>query len=108
MTEHSALPWFLGSNAASNYGSEIHSSATVKAKRVVCRNGGPDRDANAAFIVKACNSYEAMFEALREAQSQIVYMQSKFEPTGSGNTVLGRIRDALVLAATPAQSSKGE
>lgn len=43
------------------------------------------------FIVR----HDVMRAALNEARLQIEYMQSKFEPTGSGNAVLSRIRAAL-------------
>ena len=38
---------------------------------------------------------ERCLEALREAERQIVYLHAKFQATGSGAAVLGRIRNAL-------------
>lgn len=56
---------------------------------------------NALLIVKAVNSHDALVAMLEEARLQIEYMQSKFEPTGTGNAVLARIRHVLSDVGTP-------
>jgi hypothetical protein len=48
---------------------------------------------------------EAMVCALHDAKLQIEYLHAKFQPTGSGEAVLARIRAALAgyyAANTPA------
>jgi hypothetical protein len=39
-----------------------------------------------------------MYEVLREAENQIDYMQDKFTETGTGNTVINKIRHVLKKA----------
>lgn len=64
--KHSDLPWRIDcSESSSNYGATIITSSKVKAKKVAARLGGPDRDANAAFIVKACNAHDKLVAALQ-------------------------------------------
>ena len=46
-------PWSAVNNPSSNYGLEVIADVKVKAKRVVCRVSGPDRDANARLIAAA-------------------------------------------------------
>ena len=64
MSEHTPRPWNIDDNPDSNYGCQIAANTKIKAKRVVCRLGGPDREANAAFIVKAVNNLDALVQAL--------------------------------------------
>lgn len=49
----------------------------------------------AGVLPSAANEREAMIEALREAERQINYLHAKFQATGSGAAVLGKIRKAL-------------
>ena len=44
---------------------------------------------------RKCKQCEELVEALSEAELQIEYLQQKFQETGSGNSVLGRIRTVL-------------
>jgi len=58
-------------------------------------SNGIDAEANAAFIVKACNNHYKILDLLDEARLQIEYLHSKFKETGSGNIVLYRIEEAI-------------
>lgn len=40
---------------------------------------------------KSNHENKRMLEAIREAKTQIEYLHEKFEPTGSGNSVLARL-----------------
>lgn len=64
--KYTSTPWSVFDNPTSNYGLEVIANTTVKAKRVVCRIGGPVQVANAAFIVRAVNNHDALVEALQE------------------------------------------
>jgi hypothetical protein len=66
MSEHSPLPWKIDGANTSNFGSQIKTASKVKASRVACRLGGPDRDANAALIVRAVNAHAMLVAALEE------------------------------------------
>lgn len=50
---HTPGPWKSHDNPTSNYGLEVVAEAAVKAKRVICRVGGPDRVGNARLIEAA-------------------------------------------------------
>ena len=66
-TAHTPGPWTIESSVNSNYGCEVHSvAAKVKAKRVVCRLGGPDRNANARLIAAAPDLLSALQEVMFE------------------------------------------
>lgn len=56
------------------------------------------RAADAALIVKAVNSHEALVKALEEARVQIEYLDDKFTRTGTSAAVLTQIRAALAGA----------
>lgn len=38
---------------------------------------------------------DRLTQVLKEAERQIVYLHEKFQPTGSGENVLARIRNAI-------------
>ena len=60
MTERSKPtrgPWTIFDNPSGNYGLEIRALVKVKARKVVCRLGGPDREANARLIAEAGTVY---------------------------------------------------
>lgn len=62
--EHTKLPWRVGGDLISHKDIEI---ATVWSRRPKQRQFSPDQseaDANAAFIVKCCNNFEELVEAL--------------------------------------------
>ncbi|MRI57466.1 hypothetical protein D8770_26570 [Methylobacterium sp. DB1607] len=48
-------------------------------------------------IVVAVNSRDEMVAALREAELQIDYLHDKFQTTGTGSTVLAKIRSILAV-----------
>lgn len=63
MTEHSKPapgPWTVFNNPTSNYGLEVRADVPVKAKQVICRVGGPDREANARLIAAAPELLDAV------------------------------------------------
>lgn len=73
MTERSkptAGPWTVFNNPTSNYGLEVRADVPVKAKKVVCRLGGPDREANARLIAEAGTVLHDTGLTPRELQKQ--------------------------------------
>jgi hypothetical protein len=74
------------------YGSEIVANTKVKAKRVVCRLGGPDREENTDLILAAVNTYPAV-EGLVKAVSDLLRWVEPIagdnrDDTASANEVL--------------------
>lgn len=61
---------------------------------------GYEADANAEFIVRACNAHDELVMALQDGRTQIEYLHQKFQATGSGNGTLARIDAALAKAQT--------
>jgi hypothetical protein len=57
--------------------------------------------ANAAFIVRACNSHDELIEVLKDAILEIEYLHDKFKTTGSGNATLAKIDAAIAKAEQP-------
>lgn len=57
---HTPGPWSVFDNPNGNYGCEVIAITKVKAKRVVCRVGGPDRVANARLIAAAPDLLEVV------------------------------------------------
>ena len=67
-------------------------------------NGGTspeETEANAAFIVRACNSHDELIEVLKDAILEIEYLHDKFKTTGSGNATLAKIDAAIAKAEQP-------
>lgn len=62
--------------------------------------------ANAAFIIRACNSHDALVEALREAELQLAYVQEK-HGYATGETVLARIRSAIAIVDRSTEDTHG-
>lgn len=60
-----------------------------------------DTAERATAISTRVNAHDALVEALKEAELQIQYLHEKFQATGTGATVLHKIRAALA-AAQPA------
>jgi hypothetical protein len=54
-----------------------------------------EMNANAAFIVTACNCHDELLEACKEAFNQIQYLHEKFTITGSGAQVLAKLKTAI-------------
>ncbi|HXP63987.1 MAG TPA: hypothetical protein VN815_00815 [Steroidobacteraceae bacterium] len=59
MSEHTPTPWFVMGNSIQTKGGNY--IADLSSPR-----GSQERDANAAFIVKAVNNHDALVEALTE------------------------------------------
>lgn len=66
MAEHTPTPWRAIEPDNSNYLLEIVGTNVRGNEELVCRPPGRKRNANAAFIVKACNSHDALVKALEE------------------------------------------
>lgn len=95
---HTALPWKIGEDWVSYVGLDefiksrddvvvvnIPEGFALGAAGALCV--GPKAKANAAFIVKACNSHDALTNALKEAQGIIINMRTE-------NRLHGHITDA--------------
>ncbi|GLK77991.1 hypothetical protein GCM10008171_32450 [Methylopila jiangsuensis] len=76
---HTQGPWVA--QDGTTYGYEIISTSAPKSRRVVARLGGRDRDANAAFIVRAVNSHDALVEGLQEARSHLADLRDELFDT---------------------------
>ena len=65
---------------------------------IVCTTSS---DGDAAFIVQACNSFDAMRDALKEAERFLDYFaegRTSFVGAGTPKSCLAQIRAALALA----------
>lgn len=105
MSEH-PMPWRVEADKRTGVHRSEHES--LVGWNVVDANGVEiigeegllaDKEAAATALVCAVNERESMIEALREAERQIEYMHEKFQATGTGETVLARIRSVLATAA---------
>lgn len=85
-------PWKPHSNPTSNYGLEVVADNAIKAKRVVCRVGGPDREANARLIGAAPELLETL-EDCRE------FLRDLTDPdkAASGPNVIASFANAVSL-----------
>lgn len=54
--------------------------------------GTEDERQDFDYIVEACNNYPKAVDLLREAILQIEYLHNKFQETGSGNSVLSKLK----------------
>lgn len=72
ITKHSATPWILRESMANGnmfvYGESSDPIAGVK--RVARDRSIEENEANAEFIVKACNSHDRLIESLSELLSE--------------------------------------
>lgn len=112
MAEHTPLPWELcaaskhhGPYIVGCYGSticDLYAMSNPMAASV--RNGGDsypiaftDADANAAFIIKACNAHDALVAALEDASA---FMQGVMQERGdSGVSILIKAASAALAKA---------
>jgi hypothetical protein len=67
-SKHTATPWRLNNNV--DIYAEDKENRTLMLGAIINKN-------NASFIVKACNSHEALVEALKEAQRYILNLKGK-------------------------------
>lgn len=80
MSDHTKTPWYLERNSFGSqfiYGDEIEKSPSGRSySRLVCGGDIPTTltETNAAFIVKAVNSHDALVSALREILSLMATM----------------------------------
>jgi hypothetical protein len=81
-------PWKPHDNPNSNYGLEVVANNAIKAKRVVCRIGGPAREANAHLIAAA----PEMYAALKAAHP---YVECCTEPNTPAEKALALLDAAL-------------
>ena len=90
MPKHAPTPWHV----------QRWEMSTIVASenRAICSLKNRLRDDNAEFIVRACNSFEALLDACQQAYLQIEHMQSEFKETGAGNAVRAQIQRAIQLA----------
>lgn len=73
MVEHTPGPWTVAKRnsklvsliSANSEGGDANGGVYV------AKTQGPDSDANAAFIIRACNSHYDLIEALREARAAL-------------------------------------
>ena len=95
---HTPTPWAIG-NQISDYGNVIRGPHLA----YIAKLGENVREynANAAFIVQACNSFDAMRDALKEAERFLDYFaegRTSFVGAGTPKSCLAQIRAALALA----------
>lgn len=87
--EHTELPWKLHGNAFNLITSKRRAICAMK------NTHSEENEYNAKFIVKACNAYESLIQALRVAETYIAHTEGN-EPTGYSSTnALELIKDAL-------------
>jgi len=94
-SERTPGPWHVGPY----YKSDIESAQGRIAECGIAR--GPRADIDAAFIVRACNSHDALLSALKWAQSVMVRHKSfcpANEERGVCNCGMQRIHDAIKAA----------
>ena len=86
--QHTPTPWNLNGR---------HIDAEKGNKLIVSLRSEHDAEnlANAAFIVRACNSHDALVEALENAKAEII---SEIDTNTSTNILLNEI-DAVLAAA---------
>lgn len=81
MLKHTELPWSIWSE-----GSDINPSVTVESEsacKFIFQTVGSNDKANAAFIVKACNEREGLFELLNLIRDDLK-MRADFDPEDGG------------------------
>lgn len=91
--KHTPGPWKTFDDPKSNYGVQVNADNAVKAKKVVCRVGGPDRDANARLIAAAPD----MLAALKEG-AQCLEDVARDEGGWAWEEVLDGMRTAIAKA----------
>lgn len=91
---HTPGPWRPYNNPVSNYGLEVIADVKLKAKRVVCRVSGPDREANARLLAAAPELLSVLKAALSEWQNQM-----------DGDTVFALLGTQMAAAIARAEGS---
>ena len=89
-SEHTPTPWHIGPYYKQDIESPTGHIAT-------CRSV-PAGEANAEFIVRACNAHDALVEALREIQTLAAYMQSDQTGRKLLEKIGGKCQSALKAA----------
>lgn len=68
---HALLPWRISHTDGSNYALEIVTTNERGNEELVCRPPGKKRDGNAALIVEAVNSHEALKARIQELETAL-------------------------------------
>ncbi len=108
-TGHSALPWAMETFGLEldEYGNVLRGEGRIisggkHADTIVCEMAGGiplfEHEANAAYIVRACNSHERLVGALQAAQAALVALSTPDEPGDMPDALLEQIADALAQA----------
>lgn len=109
MTSHTPTPWALVEGPKAR--GSIKSVCKGLPQSIVAQAGGQptveEREANAAFIVNACNAHDALVKALK---GLLIVAESDAQMPGAHPMRMASVEHAkaALLAATPAQSSKEE
>lgn len=69
MADHSQTPWFHTRNSLNETNTHAHVSSTADEAGDIATCWLDDAKANAAFIVKAVNSHDALVKALEKVRS---------------------------------------
>lgn len=114
---HTPGPWFVR-NMSDTFAEKFTiEKVTDGLRSVICQlndtwvcpeHGGTGSDANAAFIVRACNSHAALVEALKATLTPLVRLgdfignEDKGGASGLGAfdrcAIIGKVKEALALA----------
>ena len=100
MTErkHSELPWTVITDGETLKIKWFNGGSIANAMFTNLNRERLPAEANAAFIVTACNAHYNLVEALGNARLEIEYLHGKFQETGTGNATINHIAAALSKA----------
>ena len=100
MTErkHSELPWTVITDGETLKIKWFNGGSIANAMFTNLNRERLPAEANAAFIVTACNAHYNLVEALGNARLEIEYLHGKFQETGTGNATINQIDAALSKA----------
>ena len=99
MAEHTPTPWVADPDDREGYEWNIHIIDGQDGHNRICfMSNGPETEANAAFIVKAVNSHDALVEALQKIASLEV-------TKGAAANLAQRVLDAV---SSPIPSREGK
>jgi hypothetical protein len=92
-TKHTPTPWFTQRDSWSTVYIEARIRPGTLQEIAACgptENGSDEQEANAAFIVRACNAHEQLVDALRQGRvaidvlmAQLIEVDPSFKPTQS-------------------------
>ena len=90
-SEHTPTPWRRSPRC-------VESILTDEESPLVVAFVNINKEANAEFIVRACNAHDALVEALREIQTLAAYMQSDQTGRKLLEKIGGKCQSALKAA----------